>query len=114
MLTKLLNKIKRNRLCVKNVVLKPEHMPIYFPKFINYSEDQWELEFSLGNGISVLFSGKDSLVYRSEGDEISGYSTILYSQNVTINELQRLVKTFQSEEYKLALKREEKLDQLGI
>jgi hypothetical protein len=98
----------------KNLLLKKEHMPKYFKQFTQYGEDQWELEFSLGNGLSVLFKNNGSLLYKSSGDAQSGYSTILYSENITIGELYRYVDVWSTEDYKLTLQREQKLDQLGI
>lgn len=86
----------------------------YFPEFTKYGEDQWELEFSLGNGLSVLFGNGGSLVYLSKGDPQNGYSTILYSENVTIGDLARYINKFQTEDYRSAMIRSEKLDQLGI
>lgn len=98
----------------KYFLLKEEHMTKYFPEFTKYGEDQWELEFSLGNGLSVLFGNGGSLVYLSKGDPQNGYSTILYSENVTIGDLARYINKFQTEDYRSAMIRSEKLDQLGI
>jgi hypothetical protein len=95
-------------------IIKESDMTMYFPQFKNIGNSQWELDFSLGNSLSILFGNSGSLLYVSSGDTESGYSTILYCENPSHMTIKYCIEKYSTEEYRVSKSRLEKLDNLGI
>ena len=68
----------------------------YFPDFIQESDDEWIYELSIGNSISIIFDDNCVRVYLSTGDEESGYTTFLHSENPTYFTLELILDRFDS------------------
>lgn len=116
MILKLIKKIfKSNPSKVSDTsIIKESDMNIYFPEFKNIEDSQWELEFSVGNSLSILFIEDYSLLYVSSGDSKSGYSTILYSENPTLSTIKNCIEIYSTKEYKISQSRLVVLKHLGI
>lgn len=104
----------RNKLITK---LKEADMPIYFPDFKNGAPGYWDLEFSPGNGIEIIFHGisqqdNDVRVYIRRGSPESGYSTFLHSENPSWSDIERCVNSYQTNEFKKIKNRESRIDKI--
>ena len=92
--------------------LKESDMPIYFPDFKNAESGYWDLEFSPGNGIEIIFQDNDVRVYVRRGSSESGYSTFLHSENPSWSDIERCVNSYQTNEFKKLKNRESRIDEI--
>lgn len=115
MIGKLIKLFKKPKpTCGNHIYLRKKHMKRYFPEFQKIS-DSWELEFSPGNSLTILFDDSDNaLLYVSKGDPESGYSTMLYSENTSHNTVRYCMDKYSTPEYKTYLERSKKIEDLGI
>lgn len=96
----------------KNITkLKEEDIPIYFPDFKKYNPGYWRVEFSLGNGIEIIFD-TNVLVYINTGNPDRGYSTFLYEENPTWGDIERCLERYQTDEFKKLKNRESRIDEI--
>lgn len=96
----------------KNITkLKEEDIPIYFPDFKKFKPGYWRVEFSLGNGIEIIFD-TNVLVYVSSGSPGRGYSTFLYEENPTWGNIERCLERYQTDEFKKLKNRESRIDEI--
>lgn len=96
----------------KNITkLKEEDIPIYFPDFKKSKPGYWRVEFSLGNGIEIIFD-TNVLVYVSSGSPGRGYSTFLYEENPTWGNIERCLERYQTDEFKKLKNRESRIDEI--
>jgi hypothetical protein len=92
--------------------LKEEDIPIYFPDFKSTEPGYWNIEFSLGNGVEIIFEDKSVLVYVSSGNPERGYNTFLYEQNPTWGSIERCLNRYQTAEFKKLKNRESRIDEI--
>ena len=112
---KLIKKVNRDFNYDRNksiTKLKEADMPIYFPDFKNAGSGYWDLEFSPGNGIEIIFQGNNILVYVRSGSSESGYSTFLHSENPSWSDIERCVNSYQTNEFKKIKNRESRIDEI--
>ena len=115
MISKLIKLFKKPKpTCGNHIYLRKKHMKFYFPEFQKI-DDGWELEFSPGNSLTILFDDSDNaLLYVSKGDTESGYSTMLYSENTSHNTVRYCMDKYSTPDYKISLERSKKIENLGI
>jgi hypothetical protein len=100
--------------CENHIYLREKHMKRHFPEFQKI-DDGWELEFSPGNSLTILFDDCDNaLLYVSKGDSESGYSTMLYSENASHSTVRFCINKYSTPGYKMSLERSKKIENLGI